>query len=86
MVPQGHELNFSSTKVDFLSEYSGLMTVFACLTRLASNGRCGLAETVGLCFCVDSDSASFVSVLDLVCVLLVFVLFPSVLGNQQTAL
>ena len=48
---------------------------FACLTRLSSIGGCGLAETVGLVFYVDSDSASSVSVLDLVCVcvLLVFV-------------
>ena len=44
---------------------------FACLTRLSSVGGCGLAETVGLGFYVDSDSASSVSVLDLVCVCVV---------------
>ena len=56
---------------------------FACLTRLSSGGRSGLAETVGLGFYVDSDSASSVSVLDLVCVLLVFVV--CFFGNSQTA-
>ena len=36
--------------------------------RLPSSRRCGLAETVGLCFCVDSDRATLVFVLGLVCV------------------
>ena len=36
--------------------------------RLPSLRRCGLAETVGLCFCVDSDRATLVFVLGLVCV------------------
>ena len=51
---------------------------FSCLTRLSSFGRCGLAETVGLGFCVDPDGASSVFVLDLVfvCVFVgVFVVF-----------
>ena len=57
---------------------------FACLTRLSSIGGCGLAETVGLCFfCVDSDSASSVSVLDLVCVVGVLFLFSFVLGTNK---
>ena len=46
-------------------------------TRLPSSWRCGLAETVGLCFRVDSDRATLVFVLGLVCVC-VFVLFCSV--------
>ena len=37
-------------------------------TRLPSSRRCGLAETVGLCFRVDSDRATLVFVLGLVCV------------------
>ena len=57
--------------------------------RLPSSRRCGLAETVGLCFCVDSDRATLGFVLGLVCVcvclfcfvLLVFFLF--VVGRQQ---
>ena len=36
--------------------------------RLPSLRRCGLAETVGLCFRVDSDRATLVFVLGLVCV------------------
>ena len=47
------------------------------LIRLPSPRRCGLAETVGLCFCVDSNRATSVFVLGLVCVC-VFVLFCSV--------
>ena len=42
--------------------------------RLPSTRRCGLAETVGLCFRVDSDRATLGFVLGLVCVC-VFVLF-----------
>ena len=38
------------------------------LIRLPSPRRCGLAETVGLCFCVDSNRATSVFVLGLVCV------------------
>ena len=38
------------------------------LIRLPSSRRCGLAETVGLCFRVDSNRATFVFVLGLVCV------------------
>ena len=51
---------------------------FGCLTCLSSSGRCGLAETVGLGFCVDPDGASSDFVLDLVfvCVFVgVFVVF-----------
>ena len=40
------------------------------LMRLPSPRRCGLAETVGLCFCVDSNRATSVFVLGLVCVCL----------------
>ena len=56
--------------------------------RLPSSRRCGLAETVGLCFRVDSDRATLGFVLGLVCVC-VFVLFCSVVvvlfvvGRQQ---
>ena len=49
--------------------------------RLPSTRRCGLAETVGLCFRVDSDRATLGFVLGLVCVcvsLFCFVLFCSV--------
>ena len=45
--------------------------------RLPSSRRCGLAETVGLCFRVDSDRVTLGFVLGLVCVCL-FVLFCSV--------
>ena len=38
------------------------------LIRLPSSRRCGLAETVGLCFRVDSNLATSVFVLGLVCV------------------
>ena len=78
-------LIFSSTKVDFIWVFWSDDS-FACLTRLSSNGRRGLAVTVtvGLCFCVDSDSASSVSVLDLVCVCCwCFVVFSFVLGNNK---
>ena len=57
--------------------------------RLPSSRRCGLAETVGLCFRVDSDRVTLGFVLGLVCVC-VFVLFCSVVvvvlfvvGRQQ---
>ena len=56
--------------------------------RLPSSRRCGLAETVGLCFRVDSDRVTLGFVLGLVCVC-VFVLFCSVVvvlfvvGKQQ---
>ena len=52
--------------------------------RLPSTRRCGLAETVGLCFRVDSDRATLGFVLGFVCVCLfcsVVVLF--VVGKQQ---
>ena len=52
--------------------------------RLPSTRRCGLAETVGLCFRVDSDRVTLGFVLGLVCVCLfcsVVVLF--VVGRQQ---
>ena len=54
--------------------------------RLPSSRRCGLDETVGLCFRVDSDRATLGFVLGLVCVCLflfcsVVVLF--VVGRQQ---
>ena len=42
--------------------------------RLPSSRRCGLAETVGLCFRVDSDRATLGFVLGLVCVCVCFVL------------
>ena len=55
--------------------------------RLPSSRRCGLAETVGLWFRVDSDCVTLGFVLGLVCV---FVLFCSVvvvvlfvIGRQQ---
>ena len=58
--------------------------------RLPSSRRCGLAETVGLCFRVDSDRATLGFVLGLVCACVcVFVLFCSVVvvlfvvGKQQ---
>ena len=59
--------------------------------RLPSTRRCGLAETVGLCFRVDSDRATLGFVLGLVRVCVcVFVLFCSVVvvvsfvvGKQQ---
>ena len=55
--------------------------------RLPSSRRCGLAETVGLCFRVDSDRVTLGFVLGLVCVCLFFVLFCSVVlcvvGRQQ---
>ena len=38
--------------------------------RLPSTRRCGLAETVGLCFRVDSDRVTLGFVLGLVCVCL----------------
>ena len=43
------------------------------LIRLPSSRRCGLAETVRLCFHVDSNRATSVFVLGLVCVCLLFV-------------
>ena len=43
--------------------------------RLPSSRRCGLAETVGLCFRVDSDCVTLGFVLGLVCVCVCFVLF-----------
>ena len=43
--------------------------------RLPSSRRCGLAETVGLCFRVDSDCVTLGLVLGLVCVCVCFVLF-----------
>ena len=53
--------------------------------RLPSSRRCGLAETVGLCFRVDSDHVTLGFVLGPVCVCLfcsvVVVLF--VVGRQQ---
>ena len=53
--------------------------------RLPFSRRCGLAETVGLCFRVDSDCLTLGFVLGLVCVCLfcsvVVVLF--VVGRQQ---
>ena len=58
--------------------------------RLPSTRRCGLAETVGLCFRVDSDCVTLGFVLGLVCVC-VFVLRCSVVvvvlfvvGNNST--
>ena len=57
--------------------------------RLPSTRRCGLAETVGLCFRVDSDRATLGFVLGLVCVcVFVLVSFCSVVvlfvvGRQQ---
>ena len=57
--------------------------------RLPSSRRCGLAETVGLCFRVDSDRATLGFVLGLVCVLclfcfvLVVVVVLFVVGRQQ---
>ena len=40
--------------------------------RLPSPRRCGLAETVGLCFRVDSDCVTLGFVLGLVCVFVLF--------------
>ena len=59
--------------------------------RLPSTRRCGLAETVGLCFRVDSDRVTLGFVLGLVCVCVCFVLFCCcccfvfciVVGRQQ---
>ena len=54
--------------------------------RLPSSRRCGLAETVGLCFRVDSDRATLGFVLGLVCVLCLFcfvVVVLFVVGRQQ---
>ena len=54
--------------------------------RLPSSRRCGLAETVGLCFRVDSDRATLGFVLGLVCVCLfcsVVVVVLFVVGRQQ---
>ena len=56
-------------------------------TRLPSSRRCGLTETVGLCFCVDSDRATLGFVLGLVCVCVVLfcsvVVVSFVVGRQQ---
>ena len=57
-------------------------------TRLPSSRRCGLAETVGLCFRVDSDRATLGFVLGLVCVcvfvcVVVVVVVLFVVGRQQ---
>ena len=54
--------------------------------RLPSSRRCGLAETVGLCFRVDSDRATLGFVLGLVCVFVLFcsvVVVLCVVGRQQ---
>ena len=56
--------------------------------RLPSTRRCGLAETVGLCFRVDSDRVTLGFVLGLVCVCLfcfvvVVVVVSCVVGRQQ---
>ena len=58
--------------------------------RLPSSRRCGLAETVGLCFRVDSDRATLGFVLGLVCVCVLFcsvvvvvVVVLFVVGRQQ---
>ena len=60
---------------------------FAYLTRLSSFGRCGLAETVGLCFVLTPTvlrlSSSWISC---VCVLLVFCCVFVCFREQQTAL
>ena len=56
------------------------------LIRLPSTRRCGLAETVGLCFRVDSDRATLGFVLGLVCVclfLFCFVVVLFVVGRKQ---
>ena len=57
------------------------------LIRLPSPRRCGLAETVGLCFRVDSDCVTLGFVLGLVCVCLfcfvLLLLFLFVVGRQQ---
>ena len=49
------------------------------LIRLPSTRRCGLAETVGLCFRVDSDRVTLGFVLGLVCVCVCLFLFCFVL-------
>ena len=49
--------------------------IFVSLIRLPSSRRCGLAETVVLCFRVDSDRATSVFVLGLVCVCVCVCLF-----------
>ena len=54
---------------------------FLCI-RLPSSRRCGLAETVGLCFRVDSDCVTLGFVLGLVCVC-VFVVVLFVVRRQQ---
>ena len=56
--------------------------------RLPSSRRCGLAETVGLCFRVDSDRVTLGLVLGLVCVCLFvcFVLLLFVCCRKTTAL
>ena len=55
--------------------------------RLPSTRRCGLAETVGLCFRVDSDRVTLGFVLGLVCVcvfvLSLFCCCLFVVGRQQ---
>ena len=54
--------------------------------RLPSSRRCGLAETVGLCFRVDSDRVTLGFVLGLVCVFVLFcsvVVVSFVVGRQQ---
>ena len=55
--------------------------------RLPSTRRCGLAETVGLCFRVDSDLATLGFVLGLVCVCVCLccsvVVVLCVVGRQQ---
>ena len=53
--------------------------------RLPSSRRCGLAETVGLCFRVDSDCVTLGFVLGLVCVFVLFcsVVVSFVVGRRQ---
>ena len=51
---------------------SDIISLAFSFTRLPSSRRCGLAETVGLCFRVDSDRATLGFVLGLVCVLCLF--------------
>ena len=54
--------------------------------RLPSSRRCGLAETVGLCFRVDSNRATSVFVLGLVCVCVcsVFVALLCLLSDDNS--
>ena len=54
--------------------------------RLPSPRRCGLAETVGLCFRVDSNRATSVFVLGLVCVCVcsVFVVLFCLLYDENS--